>query len=159
VTDPLRSNGAVARSAAGLTILSALSPATGLAVEVVLAWRLGASSAVDAFRIASLLIAVGWSLFISEILPNVIVPIFSDCRARGAEDEAWTTAFSVANVFLIPTAAVCALAALWPGSVVNLLGPGLNGSGREYAMSFIRWFALAVVPLVWSGAAGSILYA
>ena len=122
MTDPLKSNGAVARSAAGLTILSALSPATGLAVEVALAWRLGASSTVDAFRIASLLVVFGWSLFISEILPNVIVPVFAECRARGAEDEGWTAAFSVANVFLIPTAAVCALAALWPGWVVDFSG-------------------------------------
>ena len=41
----------------------------------------------------------------------------------------------------------------------RFLGPGLTGAGRDYAASFIRWFALAVVPLVWSGAAGSILYA
>src|SRR5206468_4331233 len=74
-------------------------------------------------------------------------------------NEGWTAAFSVANVFLIPTTAVCALAAIWPGWVVDLLGPGLTGAGRDYGASFIRWFALAVVPLVWSGAAGSILYA
>jgi putative peptidoglycan lipid II flippase len=150
----------VARSAAGLTILLALSPVSGLAVEVALAWRLGASSTVDGFRIAaSTFLVFGWNLFISEILPNVIVPVFAECRARDAENEGWTAAFSVANVFLIPTTAVCALSALSPGWVIDLLGPGLTGAGREYAMSFTRWFALAVVPLVWSGAAGSILYA
>ena len=159
MTEPTSGNGAVARSAAGLTILSALSPATGLAVEVALAWRLGVSTTVDAFRIASLLVVVGWSLFISEILPNVIVPAFAECRARGAEDEGWSVAFSIANAFMIPVALVCVSAALWPGWVLDLLGPGLTGAGREYAMSFIRWFALAVVPLVWSGAASSILYA
>src|SRR5260370_41947106 len=130
-----------------------------MSVEVALAWRLGASSTVDAFRIASLLVIFGWGLFISEILPNVIVPVFAECRARGAEKEGWSAAFSVANVFLIPTAGVCALAAIWPSRVVDLLGPGLTGAGREYAASLIRWFALAVVPLVWSGAAGSVLYA
>lgn len=159
MTDPLKPNPTVARSAAGLTILSALSPATGLAVEVALAWRLGASLTVDAFRIASILVIFGWNLFIAEILPNVIVPVFAECRARGAVRDGWLATASVANVFLIPTAALCALAALCPGWVVALLGPGLTGPGRAYALSFIRWFAPAVVPLVWSGAAGSILYA
>jgi putative peptidoglycan lipid II flippase len=149
----------VARSAAGLAVLSTLSPATGLAVEVALAWRLGASSTVDAFRIASTLLLLGWNLFIVEIMPNVIVPIFAECRARRAEQEGWTTAFSVANTFMLPTVTVCALAAAWPTLVVDLLGPGLTGPSQVYAASFVRCFALAVIPLVWSGAAGSILYA
>jgi putative peptidoglycan lipid II flippase len=151
-------NAGVVRSAAGLVALSALSPATGLAVEIVLAWRLGASGTLDAFRIASMLLTFSWGLFIVEMMPNVVVPVFAQCRARGIEKDGWITAFSVANAFLVPTAILCATIAIWPYWVVSLLGPGLEGEARVQAATFLRYFAIAALPLVWSGAAGSILY-
>lgn len=154
-----RYSGGVVRSAAGLVALSALSPATGLAVEIVLAWRLGASSTLDAFRIASMLLTFSWGLFIVEMMPNVVVPIFAECRARGSEEDGWTAAFSIANTFLVPTAVVCTLMVIWPYWAVDLFGPGLMGAAKIQGARFIRFFAIAALPLVWSGAAGSILYA
>jgi putative peptidoglycan lipid II flippase len=158
-TQSARYNSGVVRSAAGLVALSALSPATGLAVEIVLAWRLGASSTLDAFRIASMLLTFSWGLFIVEMMPNVVVPIFAQCRARGSEEDGWTAAFSIANAFLVPTAIACTLIVIWPYWVVGLFGPGLVGGAKIQCAKFIRFFAIAALPLVWSGAAGSILYA
>ena len=149
---------AAARSAGGLTMLSIMSPLTGLAVEMVLAWRFGASATVDAFRVGSLLIYFGQQIFIFQILPNVIVPVFAEHRARGEEKEAWHIAFSLMNLLLMPTVLVCVVVFMFPSRIVHLLGPGLVSEARNSATIFVRWFVFTYIPLVWSGVAGWVLY-
>src|SRR5438034_5181967 len=150
---------ATAKSASVLTVLSTLSPLAGLAAEVVLAWRFGASATVDAFRIAALVGFIGQQLFINQILPNIIVPVFTEYRLQGREKEAWQVALSLANLLLIPTALISLLLFLWPDPIVHLLGPGLVGEARATATFFVRWFALTFLPLVWTGVATGVLYA
>jgi putative peptidoglycan lipid II flippase len=150
---------ATARSATGLTALSVLSPLVGLAVETALAWHFGASATVDAFRVGSLLIFFGQQIFIFQILPNVIVPVFAEHRARGEEQEAWHISFSLAHLFFIPTVLLSLFLFVSPSVIVHFLGPGLVGEARDSAILFVRWFALAYIPLVWSGVAAGVLYA
>jgi len=83
---------AATRSAAILTVLSVLSPFSGLLMEMVLAWGYGASGVVDAFRIASLLLVLGNQLFFGYLLPHVTVPLFSEYRAQkdlNTRDGGW----------------------------------------------------------------------
>jgi peptidoglycan biosynthesis protein MviN/MurJ (putative lipid II flippase) len=61
----------------GLVALSVLSPVAGLAVEMALAWRFGTSAVVDAYRVTVLLVVFVQQLFVTAILPFVIVPIFA----------------------------------------------------------------------------------
>ncbi len=150
---------ATARSVAVLSGLSALSPLAGLAVEMALAWGFGASATVDAFRIGSLLMLFGQQLFVDQILPNVIVPLFAEYRAQAKGKEAWCVAFSLANLLFIPIVLVSLFLFVFPDSVVGLLGPGLAEEARATAVLFIRWFALAYIPLVWCGMAAGLLYA
>ena len=150
---------ATAKSASVLTALSTLGPLAGLAVEMALAWRFGASATVDAFRIATLVSFFGQQLFIIQILPNIIVPVFTEYRIQEKEEEAWQVAFSLANLLLIPTTLISLLLFIWPGPVVHLLGPGLVGEARVTATFFVCWFALTFIPLVWTGVAAGILYA
>src|SRR5574341_1849864 len=93
---------AVARSAGLISLLALLSPLAGLGVEMALAWRFGAGPEVDAFRIASLLLLFSQQLFVFQILPHAIVPVFSEFCARGQQDQAWQTALSLANLLLLP---------------------------------------------------------
>jgi putative peptidoglycan lipid II flippase len=148
-----------ARSAIALTILSLLSPVAGMAAEMALAWRYGTSSLADAYRIGSMLLVMGQQLLVLQILPHVLVPIFSDCRARRGSAEAWRVAQGIGNVFLLGAGLFGAAEFIFPKPFVWLLAGGLEGPGRGEALAFVRWIGLAYAPLVVTGVATALLYA
>lgn len=149
---------AATRSAALLTALSVLSPLSGLVMEMVLAWRFGASGTVDAFRIAALVLVLGTQLFFGYVLPHVVVPLFTEYRAKGQEREGWRLIFSIAIILSL----VSLLFAGWvwfdPGTLVELLGPGLAASSREDAVLLIRCFSLVFPLMALSGVISGMLY-
>lgn len=149
---------AAPRSVAMLTALSMLSPLSGFLMEMVLAWRYGTSATVDAFRIAALVLALGTQLFFGYLLPHVIVPIFSEYRAKGLEYEGWRLAFSMASILSLVSLVFIGWVWLDPGTLVELLGPGLTASGREDAQLLMRGFSLAFLLMVWSGVLSGIFY-
>lgn len=141
----------IAHSATTLTILSILSPVAGLALELTLAWRFGASETVDAYRTASFILMFGSSLFFGNLLPHVVIPLFTEYRAKGTEQDGWRLAFSVGSLLGTISAVLVVLTWVYPGILVDLLGPGLSGSGRNDALLFVRYFSVAFVLMVWSG--------
>lgn len=149
---------AATRSAAILTVLSVLSPFSGLVMEMVLAWRYGASGTMDAFRIASLVVVLGNQLFFGYLLPHVIVPLFSEYRAKGLEYEGWRLAFSWAVILSLLSLIFVSWVWLDPAALVGLLGPGLAASGQEDAFLLVRCFSLVFLLMVWSGVVSGILY-
>ena len=157
--EPRRQPRTVLAETTALIVLSALSPLAGLAVETVLAWRFGTSPVVDAYRVAVLLLLFGQQLFVTSILPYVVVPIFAEHRASGNEREAWEATNSLGLVFLGVGVLIALGLFLFPGAAADLLAPGLRGEGRSIAVFFLRWCGFAFVPLCWSGIACGILYA
>lgn len=141
----------IAHSATTLTILSILSPVAGLALELSMAWRFGASEMVDAFRIASFILFFGGSLFFGNLLPHVVIPLFTEYRAKGMEQDGWRLAFSVGSLLGIISALLVVLTWVHPDILIDLLGPGLAGSGRNDAIVFVRYFSVVFVLMVWSG--------
>jgi putative peptidoglycan lipid II flippase len=150
---------ATARAATALTVLTVLSPIAGLMVEMTLAWRFGASTAVDAFRIASLILLLGNQLFFGQLLPNVVVPLVCEYRAKGIEREGWRLAFSFGGILGFVSFIFVIWVWLNPDILIGLLGPGLADSGKADAILLIRYFSLAFVLMVWSGVIGGVLYA
>jgi len=150
---------ATARAASTVSILALLSPLAGLLVETTLAWRFGAGSTMDAFRIASLLLLFSQQLFVFQILPHTIVPVFSEFCARGEQDQAWQTAFSLANLLLLPAGLLALLVMAYPQPVARSLAPGLAGEAHQTASLLVRCFAPACALMVWSGVATGVLYA
>jgi len=148
-----------ARSVAGLSVLAIISPLAGLAVEMALAWSLGASPTADAYRVGALIVALGNQLFIWQLLPNGIVPVVAEYRAAGDEAKGWTVALSTANLFMVPTLLITAVLVLWAEPVVHLLGPGLSPEAGQTATRFVRWFSLTYVPFIWTGTTAGLLYA
>lgn len=151
--------GSVVGETMGLASLSLLSPVAGLGVEMVLAWQFGTSFVVDAYRVAALLLIFAQQIFVTSILPYVVVPIFSEYRNQGRERDAWTALDSLANLFLLFGTLIAAAFFFFPQLATKLLAPGLAGEARTTAIFFIRWCGLAFIPLSWSGVACGILYA
>jgi putative peptidoglycan lipid II flippase len=154
-----RSGQGVAAQTAILTAIQFVSPAVALLAEIVLAWRFGASGVVDAYRVTVLLLIYGQQLFVSSILPFVLVPIFAECRAQGAEHEAWHVADSVGWLLVIFGAGIALILFCFPELVAGIVAPGVAADVRTTAVFLIRWCGLAFIPLCWTGAACGILYA
>jgi putative peptidoglycan lipid II flippase len=125
---------------------------------MMLAWRFGAYETVDAYRIAMLLVVVGAQLFLGNLLPHVVVPMFAEYRAKGMEQEGWRLAFSLAAILSVILLAFIAWIWIYPDTLVELLGPGLSAMGRDEASLLLRCFSLALFPMVWSGVTSGILY-
>jgi putative peptidoglycan lipid II flippase len=149
----------VASQVAGLVVFQLLSPAAALLAEVALAWRFGASGIVDAYRVIVLLLIYGQQLFVTHILPCVLVPIFAEYRAKNEEREAWVIADSIGRMLLIFGSLIAAGFFLRPDAVVSVAAPGLAGEARATALFLIRWCGLAFIPMCWTGAACGVLYA
>jgi putative peptidoglycan lipid II flippase len=152
----VRSIAAQTTSLAGITILS---PTAGLLAEMALAWKFGASGVVDAYRVTALVLTYGQQIFISFILPFVIVPIFAEYRAQGKEEDAWILADSVGYILLAFGISIATLLFLRPDWIVGIISPGLTGEGKASALMFVRWCGVAFIPICWTGAACGILYA
>ncbi len=155
---PAKQRGVMAETAL-LTLLQVLSPLAGLLVEAALAWRFGISGTVDAYRVTVLLLLYGQQLFVTSILPLVLVPVFAECRAEGREHDAWIMADSVGNILLAFGIIIAAFLFFHPELAVSVMAPGLSGSVRATATFFIRWCGIAFIPICWTGAACGVLYA
>ncbi len=144
---------------AGLAALSLLSPLAGLAVEMLLAWRFGASPVIDAYRVTVLLMLFGQQWLVTSILPYVIVPLFAEFRSQGKEEEAWAAADTLSWLLVALGSGIALFLFCRPVFVVHGLAPGMEGEGRLAAVFFVRWCGVAFIPLCWSGVACGILYA
>ena len=149
---------ATARSAVGLTLLSLVSPITGLAVEMAIALHFGTTATADAYRVALAIVYIGQQFFMGTFFPNILVPLFAEYRLRGEEAEASSAAISLVGLLLIPTILVSAAMFAWPARIASLLAPGLAPLARERTTFFTRWFALSLVPGLLTGAALGLLY-
>jgi putative peptidoglycan lipid II flippase len=148
-----------AQAASTLSVLAFLSPAVGLLVEIMLAWRFGASATVDAYRACAQILMLGSQLFFGQLLPNVVVPIFIEYKARGREHEGWTLAFTFGQILALCSLFLMLLTWMRPEFIVHVLAPGLTGVALEQAQFMVRYFVLAFAAMVWSGVISGILYA
>ncbi len=139
------------RAALTLTLLSILSPATGMIVEMLLASHFGASGVIDAYRIASLLLLLGNQFLGAQLLSHIIIPLFCEYKERVSESEAWRLAFSIATALTFVSLGIISFVFFQPGMVLDLLGPGLTGNARAEAQNLVFLFSIVLVTLVWTG--------
>jgi len=80
-----------------LAIFSVLSPIAGLLLEIVLAWRFGSAGVVDAYRICIMDFGIWKSIIFGQMLPHIVIPLFSEYRAKNSEQEGWRLTFTLAT--------------------------------------------------------------
>ena len=140
----------LARGAAGITIATAVSRATGFLRVVVVAAAMGTTFLANTYQTANTAPNVVFELIAAGVLTSVFVPTFVDYLARGRRDEAWGAAnvlTSVALVGLVVIALLLALAAPW---LMRLLTIGVSDDALradEIALgsTFLRLFAPQVI--------------
>lgn len=147
-----------ARSAAGLSVLSLLGPASGFVVELFLAWRYGAGLLVDGYRTGLVLFVFAQSLAWG-ILPNVVIPFFAQLSHRNGTKETWRFLLGLGTLFLVGGALAGAGSAAVAPVLARWLAPGLPPEGLKAAALFLLSFGIAMLPLGWCGIASGLLQA
>jgi len=112
-----------------------------------MAWRFGASSVIDAYRVVLLLIIWGQQLFVTNVLPNVVVPLFAEGRANGTEADVWVGVDTLANILLGVGVLMAAVLFFLPAQTADLLAPGLVGQSRVELVYFVRWCGPSFIPI------------
>ncbi|VVM06492.1 murein biosynthesis integral membrane protein MurJ [Methylacidimicrobium tartarophylax] len=140
----------IARSAIGLSILSFLGPLSGFLVELALGWRYGIGPLVDGYRVGLVFFLFAQSIAWG-ILPNLVVPFFSEVSRDKRTEEAWKAISGLGFFFLALGIGFAAAGSLFASSLARWFAPGLDPAGFATATSFVRSFSLAVLPLAWFG--------
>lgn len=153
--NPLRFK--MAKLAGHLTLLSMISPLTGLIVEILLASTFGASGVVDAYRVCALVIILSYAIFQRQVFPHALVPEHARLIHEGQEIVAWRLVFYIVMIFGCFTAAFVVSVWTAPLFYVEILGPGLEGQTISDASLMVRFFAVAFGLMLVVGAIGSLL--
>jgi putative peptidoglycan lipid II flippase len=147
-----------ARSSITMMGFMAFSLATGLFLEIALAWRYGLSDTMDAYRIASIMLIFGVQIFFVQLFPNMLVPFLTALREETSEEEAWRTAFRIGIFLLVAGLPGIIAFVFYPHVVVGFLGPGLPSSASAQAEILVTGYAVVFMAMAISGVVNSILY-
>ena len=144
-----------------IALISALSFATlgaGLAVQVVLAARLGTSQEMDAYLVAitlpTLIAAVALIAF-----PSVLVPILKERLALGKRREAWDAfihTFTLAGLISLGMAFLMFLGA---PSIIRMAAPGFDADATRLTAMLLRFMIIGAVFDVLRGMLSAHFYA
>lgn len=154
---PVESSHSKFRAVTQLSVIAFLSPVSGVLAEMTLASIFGASSVVDAYRIAYIVIAMGNQVFLGIVLPNILIPLLSTFRTKNANADAWNAAFSLG--YLLFAVCLSLAIAIWerPDYLVALLAPDLSAAGKAEAEKMLSVFGLLLACTIWIGIMNAIL--
>lgn len=110
-----------------------LSRFLGLGREIVIAHQFGATLVTDAYLVA---LTIPFLLFMvfSQALATVVVPVFTEYKARGEIGEAWRVSASVVNLLVLVLTAVAAVGILVAPVLVRLIAPGFDTAAIDLAV-------------------------
>ncbi len=131
-------NAGVARATGLLALGNIASRVLGLVREIVLTNLFGASSAVDAFKVAVLVPKSIYDLLIAGHVNGAIIPVLSEVVARQSRDELWrlvSVLLSMVTALLALLALVVEVAAPW---IVAVFGGGFDRYTQALAVDLLR---------------------
>jgi putative peptidoglycan lipid II flippase len=142
----IRPEGGIARKAAVTSVAAAAAIASGLLLDVSIAYRFGAGSATDAFFVGAR-IPLGLLAVVMVAANQTLVPAFSAWRTTKAEDESRRlTSLVLTGVFLIAGVIAVSGSSL-AAPLVHLTAPGLSDESTALAISVAR-IMFFLLPLV-----------
>ncbi|MEZ5351298.1 MAG: lipid II flippase MurJ [Bryobacteraceae bacterium] len=136
---------------ARLIAISFSSSALGFLLELLLAWKYGASPELDAFRLSQSVFLIGSQLLVWQLLPHVVVPMFTGLRARQGEAAAWRSVLAVHGTFVIAGVGLAAAIALFPEAIARWIAPGITGPGADLLPGYMLAVAAAGTLYVLAG--------
>jgi putative peptidoglycan lipid II flippase len=144
----IRREGGIARKAAVTSVAAAAAIASGLLLDVSIAYRFGAGSATDAFFVGAR-IPLGILAIVMVAANQALVPAFSTWRTTKAADEECRLTSLVLTSVLLVSGAVAVCGSVVAALLVQVTAPGLSEEGTALAVSVARimFFLLPLVSL------------
>ncbi len=141
---------ALARGAAAMTFMTAVSRATGFLRVVVVAATMGTTFLANTYQTANTAPNVVFELLAAGVLTSIFVPTFVSHLVRGEPNEGWRVANVLGSVALAALVLLALLLALLAPQVMRLLtlgvdDPSLRAAEMELGSTFLRLFAPQVV--------------
>jgi putative peptidoglycan lipid II flippase len=148
----------IARAAALVSILFAVSRLLGLLREIVIGARFGAGAALDAYLAAFRLPDLIFYLAAGGALASAFIPTFTAALARADDPRrlvAWRLASNVLNLTLTITLVLALVAAIFAEPLVELIiAPGFSDQTTALTASLMR--LMLIGPVVF-GASGIVM--
>lgn len=153
---PVEETAHVARATGILTLGNIGSRVLGMAREIALTNLFGASAAVDAFYVATIIPKTLYDLLIAGHVNSAIIPVLSEITARDGQAALWRVVSSLASLMTALLAALTLALVAFAPQVVALVGSGYNTPTLALAADLLRLTAPALLLLglfaIFSGA-------
>ena len=120
-----------------VTVLSAAAKVLGFVREQAMASALGAGALTDAYVVALTIPTVSYA-FLSTILLNAFIPVYSGCRARGEHERAARLAQTVAGCTLIASLLIALAGIALAPVLVRVLAPGFPSEVADLTTALTR---------------------
>jgi putative peptidoglycan lipid II flippase len=140
----------LSRSAASITVATALSRITGFVRVVVVASALGTTFLANTYQTANTAPNVVFELVAAGVLTSIFVPTFVDHLVRGRREEGWEAANALTSVAVVGLVGIAAMVAIAAPVIMWVLTAGVTDAtlrDQEIALgaSFLRLFAPQIV--------------
>ena len=140
----------LSRSAASITVATALSRITGFVRVVVVAAALGTTFLANTYQTANTAPNVVFELVAAGVLTSIFVPTFVDHLVRGRREEGWEAANALTSVAVVGLVGIAAMVAIAAPVIMWVLTAGVTDAtlrDQEIALgaSFLRLFAPQIV--------------
>jgi putative peptidoglycan lipid II flippase len=152
-------NAGVARATGVLALGNIASRMLGLAREVVLTNLFGASHAVDAFLVATIVPKTLYDLLIAGHVNSAIIPVLSEVVTREGQKALWQLVSVLISLVTALLAALVLILTLFAPQIVAVVGSGLDASTQAMTASLLRLTAPALLFLGLFSVLSGTLYA
>jgi putative peptidoglycan lipid II flippase len=154
--EPAEEAAHVARATGILTLGNIGSRVLGMAREIALTNLFGASAAVDAFYVATIIPKTLYDLLIAGHVNSAIIPVLSEITARDGQAALWRVVSSLASLMTALLAALTLGLVAFAPQIVALVGSGYAAPTLALAADLLRLTAPALLLLglfaIFSGA-------
>lgn len=149
----------VARATGVLTLGNIASRGLGMAREIVLTNLFGASAAVDAFYVATIIPKTLYDLLIAGHVNSAIIPVLSEIATRDGAAAFWRVVSALTTLLVVLLAGITLLLTLAAPSIVGLVGSGYDDATLRLAADLLRLTAPALLLLGMFAILSGALYA
>jgi putative peptidoglycan lipid II flippase len=126
----------IARAAGTVMAAFILSNLAGLVRQILVADAFGTGSEIDAFNAANRVSETLFTLVAGGALASAFIPTFTGLLTHKKRSRAWRLASAIANLLLLITASLGALAALFAPQIVRyILAPGFSDNPLQEALT------------------------
>ncbi len=114
-----------------------LGKASGILREIVVSAHFGLSQELDAYFIAGTVPTIINNIVAGSAITAAIMPAFARYLTAGKRNEFWYVASLITNIILVITAVLTALAMLFAGPLIGLVGAGFPPATQALAANLL----------------------